>query len=135
MIDSIVKASVCAGASALLRPGMPGRQAYFFVVTGPANARALSVVSFKAVERMGKPYRIVIALTKPEAPAREDYLKPPPHGKGFELCSIQRTSQIGHARRRASAKSKVRNSPQRWRHYSWRHRCAGMDHVAKGLEP
>ncbi|MFM0456468.1 type VI secretion system tip protein VgrG [Paraburkholderia sediminicola] len=53
---------------------LTGRQSYFLDVTGPANSRELSVVSFKAAERMGEPYRIIIELTHPESLAREDYL-------------------------------------------------------------
>jgi type VI secretion system secreted protein VgrG len=34
-----------------------GRQAYFFEVPGTASAKDLSIVSFKAVERMGPPTR------------------------------------------------------------------------------
>ena len=53
---------------------MTGRQSHFLDVTGPANSRDLSVVSFNAVERMGEPYRITIELTHPERLARGDYL-------------------------------------------------------------
>jgi type VI secretion system secreted protein VgrG len=51
-----------------------GRQSCFLDVTGPANGRELSVVSFKAVERMGEPYRITIELTHPDSLTRGDYL-------------------------------------------------------------
>lgn len=51
-----------------------GRQSYFLDVTGPANGRELSVVSFTAVERIGEPYRITIELTHGESLARADYL-------------------------------------------------------------
>ncbi|MBB6186046.1 type VI secretion system Vgr family protein [Rhodanobacter sp. MP7CTX1] len=74
MSDSTKDASVHTGALTPLLANAPGRQSYFLDVTGPANAKALSVVSFEAVERMGEPYRIVIELTHPEALAREDYL-------------------------------------------------------------
>ena len=51
-----------------------GRQAYFLDVTGSANNRELSVVSFTAVERMGDSYRVTIELTHPESLVRGDYL-------------------------------------------------------------
>ena len=51
-----------------------GHQLYFLEVPGAANAQALSVVSFEAVERMGEPYRITLALTHPEALLKDDYL-------------------------------------------------------------
>ncbi|WP_096716752.1 type VI secretion system Vgr family protein [Paraburkholderia acidicola] len=53
---------------------LTGRQSYFLDVPGTANARALSVVSFEAVERMGEPYRITIELVHPESLSRSDYL-------------------------------------------------------------
>ncbi|MGB8421743.1 type VI secretion system Vgr family protein [Paraburkholderia sp.] len=53
---------------------LTGRQSYFLDVTGPANGRELSVVSFKAAERMGEPYRIIIELTHPDSLTRGDYL-------------------------------------------------------------
>ena len=53
---------------------LTGRQAYFLDVLGTANAKDLSVVSFKAVERMGEPYRITIELTHPDKLSRSDYL-------------------------------------------------------------
>ena len=74
MIDSIVTASARAGTPAQLLQGITGHPSYFLDVTGPANAKALSVVSFEAVERIGETYRIVIELTHPEVLAREDYL-------------------------------------------------------------
>ena len=74
MSDSTKDASVQTGALTPLLANATGRQSYFLDVTGPANSKALSVVSFEAVERMGDPYRIVIELTHPEALAREDYL-------------------------------------------------------------
>lgn len=51
-----------------------GRQSYFLEVLGPANGRALSVVSFRAVERLGEPYRVTIELTHPDDLLRADYL-------------------------------------------------------------
>ncbi|SEJ20189.1 hypothetical protein, partial [Paraburkholderia diazotrophica] len=43
-----------------------GRQAYFLDVPGTASARALSVVSFEAVEKMGAPTEVCIVLTHPQ---------------------------------------------------------------------
>jgi type VI secretion system secreted protein VgrG len=74
MIDSIVQASARSGTPSQLLQGITGHPSYFLDVTGPANAKALSVVSFEAVERIGEPYRIAIELTHPEALTREDYL-------------------------------------------------------------
>ena len=74
MSDSTKDASAHTGTLTPLLANATGRQSYFLDVTGPANAKALSVVSFEAVERMGDPYRIVIELTHPEALVREDYL-------------------------------------------------------------
>jgi hypothetical protein len=74
MIDSIVQASARAGTPPQPLQGITGHPSYFLDVTGPANAKALSVVSFEAVERIGEPYRIVIEVTHPEALKREDYL-------------------------------------------------------------
>jgi type VI secretion system secreted protein VgrG len=51
-----------------------GRQAYFLDVSGAGNASVLSVVSFEAVEQLGEPYRITIALTHPDELSRADYL-------------------------------------------------------------
>jgi len=42
-----------------------GRQSYFLEVPSAATAAALSVVSFKAVERLGEPYKVTIRLTHP----------------------------------------------------------------------
>ncbi|WP_175948453.1 type VI secretion system Vgr family protein [Burkholderia pyrrocinia] len=53
---------------------MTGRQSYFLDVPGTVNAKDLSVVSFKAVERMGEPYWITIELTHPDKLSRSDYL-------------------------------------------------------------
>nr|WP_174772082.1 type VI secretion system Vgr family protein [Paraburkholderia sp. SG-MS1] len=53
---------------------LASRQPYFLGVTGPANGRELSVVSFVAVERMGDPYRITVELTHPDVLSRGDYL-------------------------------------------------------------
>jgi type VI secretion system secreted protein VgrG len=53
---------------------LTGRQAYFVDVPGTADASALSVVSFEAVERMGDPYRIRIELTHPDTLDRSGYL-------------------------------------------------------------
>ena len=74
MMDSTKDTSVRAGIPAQLLQGITGHPSHFLDVTGPANAKALSVVSFKAVERTGSAYRIVIELTHPEALTREDYL-------------------------------------------------------------
>jgi len=74
MNDSIVQTSAHASAAAQLPTNGISQPSYFLDVTGPANAKALSVVSFEAVERIGSAYRIVIELTHPEVLAREDYL-------------------------------------------------------------
>ncbi|TSP10561.1 contractile injection system protein, VgrG/Pvc8 family, partial [Cupriavidus campinensis] len=52
-----------------------GQQSYFLSVPGAANG--LSVVSFKAVERLGDPYEITIQLTHPVELDRADYLGKP----------------------------------------------------------
>lgn len=51
-----------------------GRQPYHLDVPETESAKALSVVSFEAVERLGEPYRITIELTHPDALLRADYL-------------------------------------------------------------
>src|SRR5271156_6118855 len=56
------------------RNPLTGKKSYFLDVTGPANGRDLSVVSFTAVERMGEPYRITMELTHQGGLARGDYL-------------------------------------------------------------
>lgn len=53
---------------------VPGRQAYHLIVPGAATAPGLSVVSFKAVERLGEPYRVTIQLTHPLTLGRAEYL-------------------------------------------------------------
>ncbi|CAE6844745.1 hypothetical protein R75461_07193 [Paraburkholderia nemoris] len=53
---------------------LTGRQADFLDVPGADNAKDLSVVSFKAVERMGEQYRILIKLTHPDGLTRGGYL-------------------------------------------------------------
>jgi type VI secretion system secreted protein VgrG len=63
-----------AGKFANSLKALTGRQSYFLDVTGPANGRELSVVSFSAVERIGEPYCVTIELTHPETLARGDYL-------------------------------------------------------------
>ena len=57
-----------------LRQGVTGRQAYFLEVPSTASAVALSVVSFKATEKMGAPTEVCIELTHPPHLARTDYL-------------------------------------------------------------
>ncbi|MEM5389222.1 type VI secretion system tip protein VgrG [Paraburkholderia phymatum] len=57
-----------------LRKGLTGRQAYFLEVAGAAQARALSVVSFEATEKMGEPSEVRIVLTHPQELSRNDYL-------------------------------------------------------------
>jgi type VI secretion system secreted protein VgrG len=57
-----------------LRQGVTGRQAYFLDVPGADSAAALSVVSFKATEKMGAPTEATIELTHPLQFARADYL-------------------------------------------------------------
>jgi type VI secretion system secreted protein VgrG len=74
MMDSTKDTSARAGIPAQLLQGITGHPSYFLDVTGPANAKALSVVSFEAVERTGSACRIVTELTHPEALTREDYL-------------------------------------------------------------
>ena len=53
---------------------IPGRQAYFLDVPGTDSAAALSVVSFKATEKMGEPTQVTIVLTHLPQLARVDYL-------------------------------------------------------------
>jgi type VI secretion system secreted protein VgrG len=53
---------------------IPGRQAYFLDVPGTDSAAALSVVSFKATEKMGEPTQVTIVLTHLQQLARVDYL-------------------------------------------------------------
>jgi type VI secretion system secreted protein VgrG len=63
------------GQSALtMQKRTTGRQSYFLDVTGSANGRELSVVSYKAIERIGEPYRITVDLTHPDRLVRGDYL-------------------------------------------------------------
>ena len=57
-----------------LRQGVTGRQAYFLDVPGTDSAAALSVVSFKATEKMGAPTEVTIELTHPLQLTRADYL-------------------------------------------------------------
>jgi type VI secretion system secreted protein VgrG len=57
-----------------LGQGITGRQAYFLDVPGTPGAAALSVVSFKATEKMGAPSEVVIEVTHPEQLSRADYL-------------------------------------------------------------
>lgn len=60
--------------SGALGDGLTGRQAYFLEVPGAASALALSVVSFKAVERLGESYAVTIQLTHPLELNQADYL-------------------------------------------------------------
>ncbi|TPQ40154.1 type VI secretion system Vgr family protein [Cupriavidus pinatubonensis] len=57
-----------------LPKGITGRQAYFLEVPSAPTAAALSVVSFKAVERLGEPYVVTVQLTHPLELDRADYL-------------------------------------------------------------
>jgi type VI secretion system secreted protein VgrG len=57
-----------------LRQGITGRQAYSLDVPGTDNAAVLSVVSFKAIEKMGAPTEVLIEVTHPQQLARADYL-------------------------------------------------------------
>src|SRR5471032_2020302 len=68
---------------------LTGRQQYFLDVTGMANAQALSVVSFKAVERMGESYRVTIDLTHPDKLSRSDYLG---HDAAFSIAPADGTA-------------------------------------------
>ncbi|CAG2158132.1 type VI secretion system Vgr family protein [Cupriavidus numazuensis] len=52
-----------------------GRQAYFLEVPSARSAAGLSVVSFTAVEKLGEPYCVKVALTHPMELARADYLR------------------------------------------------------------
>ncbi|QYY31654.1 type VI secretion system tip protein VgrG [Cupriavidus pinatubonensis] len=52
-----------------------GRQAYFLEVPSARSAAGLSVVSFTAVEKLGEPYCVKVALTHPTELARADYLR------------------------------------------------------------
>ncbi|WP_153101722.1 type VI secretion system Vgr family protein [Paraburkholderia hayleyella] len=47
---------------------------YFLDVPGTASAAALSVVSFKATEKMGAPSEVIVEVTHPEQLPRTDYL-------------------------------------------------------------
>lgn len=60
-----------------LRKGETGRQAYRLEVPGAPSAAALSVVSFKAVERLGEPYVVTVALTHPLEQGCADYVGKP----------------------------------------------------------
>ncbi|CAG9176397.1 hypothetical protein LMG23992_03264 [Cupriavidus laharis] len=51
-----------------------GRQAYFLDIPGAPSASGLSVVSFRAVERLGEPYEVTIQLTHPLELDRAEYL-------------------------------------------------------------
>jgi len=62
------------GGSGTIPRAVTGRQSYFLDVTGPANGRALSVVSFNAVERFGEPYRVIVEIAHPGSLSRDDYL-------------------------------------------------------------
>ncbi len=57
-----------------LLKGLTGRQAYFLDVPSAVTSAALSVVSFKAVERLGEPYEVTIQLTHPLELDRSQYL-------------------------------------------------------------
>lgn len=63
-------------AKAAMAEGKPvtGRQSCFLDVPSAASAKGLSVVSFKAVERLGDPYHITIDLTSDITLTRADYL-------------------------------------------------------------
>ncbi|MEN7531490.1 type VI secretion system tip protein VgrG, partial [Cupriavidus sp. DL-D2] len=52
-----------------------GRQAYHLEVLGAPSALGLSVVSFKAEERLGEPYTVTVKLTHPAELDRLDYLR------------------------------------------------------------
>ncbi|KAI3592983.1 VgrG protein [Cupriavidus sp. U2] len=54
-----------------------GRAAYRLEVPAAPTAIALSVVSFKAVEALGKPYEVTVQLTHPLELDRADYLNRP----------------------------------------------------------
>ncbi|RAR54867.1 late control gene D protein (GPD), partial [Paraburkholderia unamae] len=54
--------------------GTTGRQAYFLDIPGTEAAAALSVVSFKATEKMGEPSVVHIELTHPQQLLRADFL-------------------------------------------------------------
>ena len=56
---------------------MPGCQPYRLEVPAAPTAIALSVVSFKAVEALGKPYQVTVQLTHPLELDRADYLNRP----------------------------------------------------------
>jgi type VI secretion system secreted protein VgrG len=51
-----------------------GQQSYFVDVPGTASAKALSVISFEATERMGEPYKITIELAHADELPRNDFL-------------------------------------------------------------
>ena len=58
-------AEVADGLNA--RHSLTGRQSYRLEVPGSPNAKGLSVVSFKAHERLGMPYRVTVRLMGGEA--------------------------------------------------------------------
>jgi type VI secretion system secreted protein VgrG len=53
---------------------IPGRQVYFLEVPATDSAAQLSVISFRATEKMGEPNVVTIELTHPQQLARADYL-------------------------------------------------------------
>lgn len=54
-----------------------GRQAYLLEIRSAPSASKLSVVSFRAVERLGEPYELTVQLTHPLELDRADYLTKP----------------------------------------------------------
>lgn len=65
-------AEVADGLNA--RHSLTGRQSYRLEVPGSPSAKGLSVVSFKAHERLGMPYRVTVRLTHADDLDRSDYL-------------------------------------------------------------
>ncbi|NIE68006.1 type VI secretion system Vgr family protein [Burkholderia sp. Ax-1719] len=53
---------------------LTGRQAYFLEVSGTDSASQISVVAFKATERLGEPNVVRIELTHPQQLSRAEYL-------------------------------------------------------------
>jgi len=56
------------------RDAVTGRQAYFLDVPGASGGAQLSVVSFEAVEELGRPWVATVTLTHPDSLDRSDFL-------------------------------------------------------------
>jgi len=60
--------------STALARWITGRQNYYLKVRGAPPSDGLSIISVKAIERLGSPYHITIELTAKVELARADYL-------------------------------------------------------------